>query len=324
MSALDCVCGTPAGINAGVASCTIEMGAMAFPVFEYKYSADGVTRNGIDVTSVTVGSDITTKILASTAVTSRLFPTVRVQNPTVSRTDTNYETTANGDKFKLDGEGGVYSFLFEYFGKDGVFQILREFKKMGCTDVVMYIATTDGNLWGTKDTMTGDTLYGYDLSKETIDAYYQFAVPGAKARTMVSFDIDRDVCFENSYVITSAEMIATGGVKSTAFSPLVTGNQTVTNPSTTTWQSVIYEGFGTANNRNDVTGLAPSGSGAAFTVTDITAGLPGTALTVTGAVESPNGTYLITTTELVSASDIITIAVVASGYDVIDAEFTVV
>lgn len=320
MSALDCVCGTPAGINAGVASCTIEMGAMAFPVFEYKYSADGVTRNGIDVTSATVGSDITTKILASTAVTSRLFPTVRVQNPTVSRTDTNYETTANGDKFKLDGEGGVYSFLFEYFGQDGVFQILREFKKMGCTDVVMYIATTDGNLWGTKDTVTGDTLYGYDLSKETIDAYYQFAVPGAKARTMVSFDIDRDVCFENSYVITSAEMIATGGVKSTAFSPLVTGNQTLTNPSTTTFQDVLFEGFGTANNRNDITGLLVG----AFTATDITAGLPGTPLTVSTAVESPNGTYLLTLSAPVAPADIIQFEVTASGYDVITSSFTVV
>ena len=320
MSALDCVCGTPAGINAGVSSCTVEMAAMAAPVFEYKFQADGVTRNGIDVTSATVGSDITTKILASTAVTSRLFPTVRVQNPTVSRTDTNYETTANGDKFKLSGEGGVYSFMMEYYGKDGVFQILREFKKMGCTDVVMYIATTDGNLWGTKDSVNGSMLYGYELSKETIDAYYQFAVPGAKGRTMVSFDVDRDVCFENSYVITSAEMIATGGVKSTAFAPLVTGNQTLTNPSTTTFQDVLYEGFGTANNRNDITGLLVG----AFTVTDITAGLPGTPLTVSTAVESPDGTYLLTLSAPVTAADIIKFEVTATGYDVIDSEFTVV
>ena len=319
MSALDCVCGTPAGINAGVPGCTIEMGAMASPVFEYKLDAAGV-RNGIDVTSATVGADITAKILASTAVTSRLFPTVRVQNPTVSRTDTNYETTANGDKFKLDGEGGIYSFLFEYYGKDGVFQILREFKKMGCTDIVMYIATTDGNLWGTKDSVNGSMLYGYELSKETIDAYYQFAVPGAKARTMVSFDVDRDVCFENSYVITSAEMVATGGVKSTSFSPLITGNQTITNPSATTFQVELYEGFGTANNRNDITGLLA----AAFTVTDITAGLPGTPLTVSTAPESPDGTYLLTLSAPVTAADIIKFEVTALGYDVIDAQFTVV
>jgi len=319
MSALDCVCGTPAGINAGVPGCTVEMGAMAFPVFEYKLDAAGV-RNGIDVTSATVGADITAKILASTAVTSRLFPTVRVQNPTVSRTDTNYETTANGDKFKLDGEGGIYSFLFEYYGKDGVFQILREFKKMGCTDIVMYIATTDGNLWGTKDSVNGTMLYGYELSKETIDAYYQFAVPGAKARTMVSFDVDRDVCFENSYVITSAEMVATGGVKSTSFSPLITGNQAITNPTTTTFQVELYEGFGTANNRNDITGLLVG----AFTVTDITAGLPGTPLTVLTAPESPDGTYLLTLSAPVTAADIIKFEVTALGYDVIDAQFTVV
>ena len=318
MSALDCVCGTPAGINAGVPGCTVEMGPMASPVFEYKLDAAGV-RNGIDVTSATVGADITAKILASTAVTSRLFPTVRVQNPTVSRTDTNYETTANGDKFKLDGEGGIYSFLFEYYGKDGVFQILREFKKMGCTDIVMYIATTDGNLWGTKDSVNGTMLYGYELSKETIDAYYQFAVPGAKARTMVSFDVDRDVCFENSYVITSAEMVATGGVKSTSFSPLITGNQTITNPSTTTFQVELYEGFGTANNRNDITGLLA----AAFTFTDITGG-GSVNKVIDTVVESPDGTYLVTLLVLVATNDIIKVEVTALGYDVIDAQFTVV
>ena len=319
MSSINCVCGSPAGINAGASGCTIEMKPMAFPIFEYEKKADG-TRNGIDVTSATLGADIVTKVLASTAVAERLFPTLRVQNPTVSRTDTNYETTANGDKFRLDGEGGIYSFLMEYYGADGVFQIFREFKKMGCIDIVMYIASTDGNLWGTKDSITGDTLYGYKLSKETIDSFFMFPVPGAKAKTMLSFDVDRDVCIENSFVITSNEMVDTGGVKSTSLTALVSGFQTLTNPTTSTFQDVVYEGFGTAGVRTPITGLLVG----AFTYTDITAGLPGTPLTVSTAVEAPNGTYLITLSAPVTTADIIQSEVSATGYDVTTATFTVV
>ena len=40
MSAINCVCGSPAGINAGSSGCTIEMKPMAFPIFEYEKKAD--------------------------------------------------------------------------------------------------------------------------------------------------------------------------------------------------------------------------------------------------------------------------------------------
>tara|TARA_R100001244_G_scaffold132297_1_gene107942 strand:- start:1652 stop:2533 length:882 start_codon:yes stop_codon:yes gene_type:complete len=285
---------------------------MAFPVFEYEFDASGA-KNGIDVTSATVGADIVAKILASTAVESRLFPTVRVQNPTVTRTDTAYETTANGDRFKLAGEGDIYTFLMEYYGVDGVFQIFREFKKMGCINITMYVATTDGNLWGTKDSVNSGTLYGYKISKETIDSYYSFAVPGAKAKTMVSFDIDRDVCIENSYVITGAEMIASGGVKSTSFSALVSGFQTAVNPtpSNTTISIDVYEGFGTANNRTAIEGLLLAN----FVITDDPDGTPAV-ITPTGEpVESPAGTYLFTVPAMTATNTIQSVCT-ATGYDV--------
>ena len=312
MSLNDCVCGSPAGINAGDSGCTIEMRPMAFPVFEYEFDASGA-RNGIDVTSATLGADIVAKILASTAVEERLFPTVRVQNPTVTRTDTAYETTANGDRFKLAGEGDVYTFMMEYYGVDGVFQIFREFKKMGCINITMYIATTDGNLWGTKDSVTGDTLYGYKLSKETIDSYYSFAVPGAKAKTMLSFDIDRDVCIENSYVISADEMIDTGGVKSTSFAALVSGFQTAVNPtpSNTTISVDVYEGFGTANNRTKITGLVLAN----FEVYDNTGAA---AIVPTLAVETPadSGIYILTVPAMTATNSLTVSVVDAVGYDV--------
>ncbi len=312
MSQEACVCGVPASINPGSTGCTIEMKPMAFPVFEYENKADG-SRNGIDVTSATLGADIVAKVAASTSVFERLFPTLRVQNPTVTRTDTAYETTANGDRFKLAGEGGVYTFLVEYYGVDGVFQIFREFKKMGCRDITMYIASTDGGLWGTKDSITATELHGYKISKETIDSFFNFPVPGAKAKIMMSFDLDRDECVENSYVITAEEMIDTGGVKSTALVPLVSGFQDITDPtpSNTTIKVVVFEGFGTAGVRKPITGLLLLN----FVFTDDPLGTP-LVITPTGEpVEAPLGTYLFTVPALTPANTIES-AVTAAGFQV--------
>jgi hypothetical protein len=312
MSQEGCVCGSLAAINAGNNGCTIEMKPMAFPVFQYRYKADG-SENSIDVTSATLGADIVALVESGTAIAERLFPTLRVQNPTVSRTDTNYETTANGDKFRLDGEGGVYSFMMEYYGVDGVFQIFREFKKMGCADVVMYIATTDGALWGTKDSVDATELKGYVLSKETIDSFFSFPVPGAKAKTVLSFDIDRETCIENSYVITASEMVDTNGVKSTSLVALVSGYQTLENPtpSNTTIKTTVYEGFGTANVRKPITGLVLAN----FEVYDNTAAA---AITPSLATETPAGSGIyILTVPAMTATNSLTVSVVnASGYSV--------
>lgn len=312
MSQEGCVCGSPAAINAGNKGCTIEMKPMAFPIFQYRYKADG-TENVIDVSSGSLGANIVALVNSSTAIIERLFPTLRVQNPTVNRTDTNYETTANGDKFRLDGEGGVYTFMMEYYGADGVFQIFREFKKMGCTDIVMYIATTDGAIWGTKDSVDATDLKGYVLSKETIDSYFSFPVPGAKAKTVLSFDVDRETCIENSYVITAAEMIATGGVKSTSLVPLVSGYQTLVNPtpSNTTIQTTVYEGFGTAGTRKPVTGLVLAN----FEVYDNTAAA---AIVPSDATETPagSGIYVLTVPAMTATNELTVSVINATGYDV--------
>ena len=314
MATDNCICGSPAALDFGNPGCNLEMKQTAFPLFMYRYKADG-TRNSIDVSSGTLGADIVAKLATSTAIVERLFPTTKVRNQTVPRTDTEYETTSNGDKFTLDGQGGIYSFLFEYYEAGAAFAIARQFAQMGCTEIDMYLVTIDGNIWGTKTSDTSTDLYGYKLSKSTIDSFYSFAVPGNNGKNMFSVDLDAFECVENSYAITAAEMVATGGVSGTEFTPLTAAWQTLTSPLNTTLQTVVYMSYGSAGTRKPVTGLAPGGVATAFTVYDETGAA---SITPTGAVESPDGTYLITVPAM-TATNIIRVEVAATGFDVVNA-----
>lgn len=315
MSADNCICGTPAALDFGNPGCNLEMKQAAFPLFMYRYKADG-TRNSIDVSSATLGADIVAKLATSTDIIERLFPTTKVRNQTVPRTDTEYETTSNGDKFTLDGQGGIYSFLWEYYEAGAAFAISRQFQKMGCAEIDMYIVDIAGNIWGTKTSDTATDLYGYKLSKSTIENFYSFAVPGNVGKNMFSVDLDAFECVENSYAITSAELVDTGGISGTDIVPLTAGYQTLTAVSNTTFQTVVYMSYGSAGTRKPITGLAPASAATNFTAYDETADA---AVPLTSAVESPDGTYLITTTGATTATNIIRIEVAATGFDVADA-----
>ena len=318
MASTGCICGVSAFPNMGTPNCTQEMLPMAFPILIPRWKADGSTRNSLDVSSATLGADIQALITTATVVDERLYPFPRVQNPTIPRTDTAYETTANGDKFKLAGEGGVYSFLFELYGSESVFQLQRELVKAGCIDIDMYIATTDGALWGTKTSLTSTALNGYMLSKETFDSFFNFPVPGARAKIMVSADVERAECIENSYVITSTEMVDTGGVSATSLLANVSGYQTLVDPtpSNTSIQTAVYMGFGTAGSQLPIKGLLQAN----FTINDDDASVQPAPIPQTAApVESPDGTYTLTVGGGMTASNTITVSVIdAAGFDVAD------
>lgn len=314
MSADNCICGSPAALYFGSPGCNLEMKQTAFPIFQYRYKADG-TRNSIDVSSPTLGADIVAKLSTSTAIIERLFPTTKVRNQTVPRTDDAYEATSNGDQFELEGEGGIYSFLFEYYESGAAFAIARQFLQMGCTDIDMYLVTIDGNIWGTKTSDTSTDFYGYKLSKSTIKNFFSFAVPGNVSKNMFRADLDAFECVENSYAITAQEMIDTGGISGTDIVPLTAGFQTLTSPSNTTLQTVVYMSYGSASTRKPIVNLAPGGVATNFTVYDETADAP---IVPSGAVESPAGTYLITVPAM-TATNIIRVEVAATGFGVANA-----
>ena len=93
--------------------------------------------------------------------------------------------------------------------------------------------------------------------------------------------------------------------------PLTAGYQTLTSPSNTTLNTVVYMSYGSAGTRKPITGLLIG----AFTVYDETGAA---SITPSGVVESPDGTYLITVPAM-TATNIIRVEVAATGFDVANA-----
>ncbi len=313
MSSIICSCGNPTMPNLGRPDCVIEMKALAFPIIVPRYKADGVTRNSIDLTSATLGADIKALILSSTALLSRIYPFPRCENITFERTDTVYETAPSTRKYKINGVGGVRTFKFETWGKDAVHQILRELKKIGCSDVDFYLTDVGGSLWGIKDKETDTIIRGYEMATETYDSFKEYATDTTTQKAMISWDLNNNECEENSYAITSEEL----GYSANSLRANISGSQVVTVLTNTTLTSEVITGFGTAGSRDHIIGLLLAN----FTVenTDVPAGNIATAV-----VENPDGTYTITTSAQTAGEAHKVTVINAAGYDVANGTFTAV
>lgn len=313
MSSIICSCGNPTMPNLGRPDCVIEMKALAFPIIVPRYKADGVTRNSIDLTSATLGADIKALILSSTALLSRIYPFPRCENITFERTDTVYETAPSTRKYKINGVGGVRTFKFECWGKDAVHQILRELKKIGCSDVDFYLTDVGGSLWGIKDKETDTIMRGYEMATETYDSFKEYATDTTTQKAMISWDLNNNECEENSYAITSEEL----GYSANSLRANISGSQVVTPLTNTTLTSEVITGFGTAADRDHVIGLLLAN----FTVenTDVPAGNIASAV-----VENPDGTYTITTSAQTAGEAHKVTVINAAGYDVANGTFTAV
>lgn len=311
MSEVICSCGNPSMPNLGRPDCVIEMKALAFPIIVPRYKADGTTRNTIDLSSPTIGQDIRDLIATSTALLDRIYPFPRCENITFERSDTVYETAPSTRKYKIAGVGGVRTFKFETWGKDAVHQILRELKKIGCSDVDFYLADVGGSFWGIKDNVADTVIRGYEMATETFDAFKEYATDTTTQKIMINWDLNNAECEENSYAITSEEL----GYSATTLRGNVSGFQTVTPLTNTTLTTVVFNGFGSAYDRDAIVGLLSAN----FTVenTDVPAG----DLVIPPVVENPDGTYTITTSAQTAGENHKVSVINAQGYDVADGTF---
>jgi hypothetical protein len=286
------------------------MKALAFPIIVPRYKSDGTTRNTIDLTSPTLGADIQALIQTSTALLERIYPFPRCENITFERTETVYETAPSTRKYKIAGVGGVRTFKFETWGKDAVHQILRELKKIGCSDVDFFLADVGGSLWGIKDNELDTVMRGYEMATETYDAFKEYATDTTTQKLMVMWDLDNNECEENSYAITSEEL----GYSATSLRGNISGMQIITPLTNTTLTSEVVDGFGSASVRDHIVGLVQAN----FTVENID--VPAGDI-VTNVVENPDGTYTITTSAQTVGENHKVSVINASGYDVADGTF---
>lgn len=295
-----CSCARPTFGDLGRPNCVIEMRTMAFPIIVPRYQADGVTRNFIDASSGTVGADVLAKLLATLDSEARIYPFPRVEEPTFERTETTYETSPSGRKYKIFGQGGIYTLAFKTYAKDAVAAILKEAEKFGCSDFDFYYVDVAGNLWGE---LEGDNLYGYMASAETFDAFMEFATDTTTGKLDISWDLDSDVAMSNSYALTPEDL----GYKATAIEPNIAASQAGTALTSTTLQSVVTTGFGSAASPDYVEGLLTAN----FTVYNNT-----TATSVAATVaEASAGTYVLTIVAQTTSDDLL-VTCAAAGYDV--------
>lgn len=309
-----CSCANPAFPVLGRPDCVLEMRAIAFPIIVPRFKADGVTRNTIDLTSPTLGADIQALIATSTALLERIYPFPRCENVSFERTETVYETAPSTRKYKIPNVGGVRSFMFETWGKDAVHEILRQLKKIGCSDVDFFLVDVSGSFWGILDNPTDTDMRGYEMATETFDAFKEYATDTTTQKLMISWDLDNAECEENSYGLSSEVL----GYSATTLRPLTPAYIKLVELDATTVQFNVIEPDGSAIG-SPVVGLVASG--ATFAVNS---DIDGAVALIPPVVETSDGVYSFPHADLdITAGAIVTGEITgASGYDIANGSFT--
>lgn len=306
-----CSCANPNFPVLGRPDCVLEMKAIAFPIIVPRYKADGVTRNTIDTTSPTLGADIQALIATSTALMERIYPFPRCENITFERTETVYETAPSTRKYKIAGVGGVRTLKFETWSKNAVHNILRELKKVGCTDVDFFLVDVSGSLWGILDSPTDTAMRGYAMATETFDAFKEYATDTTTQKLMISWDMDNDECEENAYGISSEVL----GYSATALKPLAPAFIKLVELDATHVQFTVVEPDGSTSGQ-PVVGLTTSGAVFAV-VSDIDGAIADVSVNTTS-----DGVYSYEHAGSITASAIVTGTITgATGYDIASGSF---
>jgi len=307
-----CSCANPRFPVLGRPDCVLEMRAIAFPILVPRYKADGVTRNTIDLTSLTLGQDIKDMIATSTALMERIYPFPRCENISFDRTETVYETAPSTRKYKIPNVGGVRTFKFETWGKDAVNSILRELKSVGCTDVDFFLPDVAGSLWGILDNPLDTEMRGFEMATETFDAFKEYATDTTTSKIMVSWDLDNAECEENAYGISSEVL----GYSATSLKPLAPANIKLVELDATHVQFTVTEPDGTFAG-SPVVGLVANG--AVFSVVSDT----GVVVEVPPVVETSDGVYSFEHLDVeITIGDTVTGSITgATGYDIASGSF---
>lgn len=302
-----CVCDGDNSGHMGRPNCVIPQGVLAFPMLESSIGSTGlenflpVDADGITAFNAQYGTSATTlkqcvdyRLSALAPALDGLFPLLKVETVAPTRTDTNYVTAGSGRKVEIGG-GGITTFAMELWHDDAVHAIGRELLKAGCGSLNFIYVSVDGHAWGIKDSDEAVTLRGYNISDGTFKTFMEFATDSTTNMIKISWDIDEFECLENAYVITSNEYEG----KWTSIRPLIAGKvshdaaaSTLVAASPIIISIDLYDSFGTAGNRHDITGSLTGD----FELLDDVGGVQEAAGAWASVVESPDGTYLLTTT----------------------------
>jgi hypothetical protein len=195
------------------------MGKMISPLLQPRTGSDG-TKNYIDLgvdpltlkdsagatgNFATIGAWIKDKTEnANWPAQDRLYAFDKVEEATFERTETAFETSPSGGKYKLES-GGVRTVAFKMYAKNAVNAILRELKKTGCSDVnMLYVASAA--IWGVKDDLNTKKIRGFEMASDTFEVFKEYATDTTTAKLNISFDLDSEEVEENAFAVTNEEV----------------------------------------------------------------------------------------------------------------------
>lgn len=287
--ALGCNCN--AGLsNTGKPGClpiqSVTSGLIMVPL-----TANDGSLNFIDLTAtLPTWADLINEADAS----KRWFPLQGFENVELPKADTIFEEANSGRMVYI--RQGKRSFAGELWGETPNFY--GKLNTNRCVQFGVYIVDVNGNLIGSK---VGDGLYPIPVDNQSFNPTYMFATDTTTSKVMVAFDFERLFDEGTMYMITPTE----AGQNFNDLDGLLDVNFTDNTVTAGTLVSTLVLDYGTA--LNPIKFLGAVGGDFAILVN-------GVAGTITGATESPAGTYTITFSGTTTGDDIV-ISVDKPGYD---------
>lgn len=144
-------------------------------------NADDGTRNGLDLTSTTLGADLLA-LVNHVDPSKRWYPYQGLRNVTQAQADATYETFDNGERTKL--RDGVKNIMFEV---TGVTEQYFNATASACTDFGLVLIDVCNNI---KGQLEGDTLYPRPVNTGSFDSMYIDAVADASPKVRFTMDYD--------------------------------------------------------------------------------------------------------------------------------------
>lgn len=302
---MSCTCGTSFN-NTGLPGC-IPVWTVFKKIIAVPLEANDGTSNYIDLTA-TLNSAYFSALINNVDSSKRWYPLPSLKNVESTKAENITESFSDGSIAFV--QEGVRSFKALLVGQ-GV-QYAAQLKAARCTTFGIYGVDGSGNLIGYTNNETGK-LYPIPVDQNTWAPVWQIPTDTTLQKIELNFQFESTLLDDYLDQIVSSDMT---GVNLLSLEGLIDIYSTIVSTSTTAMVIKLYTRFGSAINRVVDQGLLvgdfySSIGGTASRIYNVTTS---TMVTLSGVVESPNGTYTLSYTGPLS-TNVLRVTPVKTGRD---------
>jgi len=234
-------------------------------------------QNFIDTTSATLGATLLTYTDMSVTpdYNKRIFMSPKASKFTIARSDENYATDDNNQRYKL-GTGEVVTVTIEFWGETEA--LAEKILQWDCSDSQVYFNSVDGKFLGAESNNDHTKLHGWQIVPLSLTSVFVVSAPDNTQMVKVSFDLESIAEKQSTWAYLDSSQL---GYNPTA--TLIPANHldSILTPATTTTLSVVLRSNATASNKfNYGRDLTPA-NGATWAVYNLTDGTTLTPSSVT-------------------------------------------